>query len=189
MEDIEALIDEAGGSAYLYGHSSGAALVLEAAIQLGQKIKKLALYDAPYHEEPEDRHAYKDYIKQLTQALAADRRGDAVAAFMHYVGMPTDQIEAMRQSPAWPQLEAIAPTLAYDHTAILGEDSSIPTERIAVITAPTLVLNGGASFPFMYDTAQALCKAIPHAKLRIIEGQTHAVDVDVLAPVLVEFFS
>ena len=189
VEDIEALIDEAGGSAYLYGHSSGAALVLEAAIQLGQKIKKLALYDAPYHEEPEDRHAYKDYIKQLTQALAADRRGDAVAAFMHYVGMPTDQIEAMRQSPAWPQLEAIAPTLAYDHTAILGEDSSIPTERIAVITAPTLVLNGGASFPFMYDTAQALCKAIPHAKLRIIEGQTHAVDVDVLAPVLVEFFS
>src|SRR5436305_399997 len=92
IEDIEALIDEAGGSAYLYGHSSGAALVLEAAILLGQKIKKLALYDAPYHEEPADRQAYKDYIKQLTQALAADRRGDAVAAFMHYVGMPTDQI-------------------------------------------------------------------------------------------------
>src|SRR2546430_1313940 len=188
VEDIEALIDEAGGSAYLYGHSSGAALVLEAAIQLGQKIKKLALYDAPYHEEPEDRHAYKDYIKQLTQALAADRRGDAVAAFMHYVGMPTDQIEAMRQSPAWPQLEAIAPTLAYDHTAILGEDSSIPTERIAVITAPTLVLNGGASFPFMYDTAQALCKAIPHAKRYTLQGQTHDVAPEALAPVLVDFF-
>ena len=145
VEDIEALIDEAGGSAYLYGHSSGAALVLEAAIQLDPKIKKLALYDAPYHEEAADRQAFKDYIKQLAQALAADHRGDAVAAFMHYIGMPTDQIEAMRQSPAWPQLEAIAPTLAYDHAAILGEDSSIPTEQIAVVTAPILVLNGGVS--------------------------------------------
>jgi len=145
VEDIEALIDEAGGSAYLYGHSSGAALVLEAAIQLGQKIKKLALYDAPYNEEAADRQAFKDYIKQLAQALAADRRGDAVAAFMHYIVMPTDQIEAIRQSPAWPQLEAIAPTLAYDHAAILGEDSSIPTEQIAVVTAPILVLNGGVS--------------------------------------------
>ena len=85
---------------------------------------------------------------------------------MHYVGMPTNQIEAMRQTPAWPQLESIAPTLAYD-AAILGEDSSIPTERIAVVTAPTLVMNGGASFPFMYVTAQALSKTIPHAKLRI----------------------
>ena len=189
VEDIEALIDEAGGSANLYGHSSGAALVLEAAIQLGQKIKKLALYEAPYHEEAADKQAFKDYIKQLTEALAADRRGYAVAAFMHYVGMPTDQIEAMRQSPAWPMLESIAPTLAYDHAYILGKDSSIPTERISLVTAPTLVMNGGASYPFMNDTAQALSKAIPNAKLRTIEGQTHDVDVDILAPVLVEFFA
>src|SRR6266513_3612050 len=69
IDDLAALAKEAGGSAYVYGHSSGAALVLEAAIQLGQKIKKLALYDAPYHEEAVDRQAYKDYIKQLTQAL------------------------------------------------------------------------------------------------------------------------
>jgi pimeloyl-ACP methyl ester carboxylesterase len=189
VEDIEALIDEAGGSAYLYGHSSGAALVLEAAIQLDQKIKKLALYEAPYNDDPEVRPVWKAYIEQLTQDLAAHRRGDAVALFMQYVGMPADQIEAMRQSPAWPMLESIAPTLAYDHAYILGEDSSIPTERITVVTAPTLVINGGASFPFMYDTAQALCKAIPNAKLRTIEGQTHDVDVNVLAPVLVEFFS
>jgi pimeloyl-ACP methyl ester carboxylesterase len=189
VEDIEALIDEAGGSAYLYGHSSGAALVLEAAIQLGQKIKKLALYDAPYHEEAADKQAFKDYTKQLREALAADHRGDAVAAFMQYVGMPNDQIETMRQSPSWPLLESIAPTLAYDHAAILGEDSSISTERIAVVSAPTLVMHGGASFPFMDDTAQVLSKAIPNAKLRTIEGQTHDVDVDVLEPVLVEFFS
>jgi pimeloyl-ACP methyl ester carboxylesterase len=189
VEDIEALIDEAGGSAYLYGHSSGGALVLEAAIELGQKIKKLALYEVPYNDEAAAKQAFKEYIKQLTEALAANRRGDAVAAFMKYTGMPTDQIEAMRQTPAWPQLEAIALTLAYDHAAILGEDASVPTERIAVVTAPTLVMDGGASFPFMDVTAQTLSKVIPHAQRRTLEGQTHAVATEALAPVLVDFFT
>jgi len=187
-EDIEALVDAGGGSAYLFGHSSGAALVLEAAIQLGQKIKKLALYEAPYHEEAVDQHAFKDYIQHLTTALAAERNGDAVAAFMQYVGMPNDQIAAMRQSPAWPQLESIAPTLAYDHSAILGEDSCIPTDRITVITAQTLVMYGGASFPFMQDTARVLSKALPHARLLPLEGQTHNVAPEALAPVLKDFF-
>lgn len=189
IEDIEALIDETGASAYLYGHSSGAALALEAALKLGNKVKKLAMYEAPYNDDAEAQRAWKEYIKQLTEALAADRRGDAVALFMELVGTPADQIEAMRHAPTWPMFEAIAPTLAYDHSAILGEDASVPTERAAIVTAPTLVMNGGASYAFMYDTAQALGKAIPNAQVRTLEGQTHNVDPDVLAPVLMEFFS
>jgi len=189
IEDIETLIDDAGEPAYLYGHSSGAALALEAALRLGNKVKKLAMYEVPYNDDAVAQRAWKQYIKQLTEALAADRRGDAVALFMGLVGTPADQIEAMRHSPAWPMLEAIAPTLAYDHAAILGEDASVPTERAALVTAPTLVMNGGASYAFMYDTAQALGKAIPNAQVRTLEGQTHDVDLDVLAPVLMEFFS
>src|SRR6266496_4864538 len=99
IEDIEALIDEAGGSASLYGHSSGAALALEAALRLGKKVKKLAMYEAPYNDDAEAQRAWKEYIKHLTEALAADRRGDAVALFMQYVGTPADQIEAMRHAP------------------------------------------------------------------------------------------
>src|SRR2546425_38336 len=124
VEDIEALIDEAGGQASLYGHSSGAALALEAALRLGNKAKKLAMYEVPYNDDAGAQRAWKQYIKQLTEALAADRRGDAAALFMEFVGTPADQIEAMRHSPAWPMFEAIAPTLAYDHSAILGEDAS-----------------------------------------------------------------
>src|SRR5258706_10848771 len=189
IEDIEALIDEAGGSAYLYGHSSGAALALEAALRLGNKVEKLAMYEAPYDDDAEAKRAWKEYIKQLTEALAEDRRGDAVTLFMGLVGTPADHIEAMRHAPTWPLFEAIAPTLAYDHSAIMGEDASVPTERAANVTAPTLVMNGGASYAFMYDTAQALGKAIPNAQVRILEGQTHNVDLDVLAPVVMEFFS
>ncbi len=188
VEDIEVLVDEAGGSAYLYGHSSGGALVLEAALQLGEKVKKLAIYEVPYNDDRETQWAWRAYIQQLTELLAANRRGDAVALFMQYVGTPAEQIEGMRHTPAWPQLEAIAPTLAYDHTAILGNDLSVPIERAAQVRVPTLIINGSASFPFMYGTARTLSKAIPHAQLRTLEGQDHAPADDVLAPVLIEFF-
>ena len=188
VEDIEALIDEAGGAACLYGHSSGAALALEAAIRLGKKVTKLAMYEAPYNDEREAKLAWRAYIQQLTELLAADRRGDAVALFMQYGGMPAEQIESMRQAPTWPQLEAIAPTLAYDHTAIMGKDGSVPIERAAHVLVPTLVMNGGASYPFMYETARALSQAMPHAQLRTLEGQDHGPADDVLAPALQEFF-
>ena len=188
VEDIEALIDEAGGAACLYGHSSGAALALEVAIRLGQKVKKLAMYEAPYNNDAEAQQAWRQYIKQLAELLAVDRRGDAVALFMKYVGTPDEQIEGMRHAPIWPMFEAIAPTLAYDHIAILGDDASIPTERAASSTVPTLVMHGGASYPFMHDTARALSQAMPHAEFCTLEGQRHEVDLDILAPVLVEFF-
>ena len=189
VEDLDALITEAGGAAYLYGHSSGAALALEAAVKLGDKVTKLAMYEAPYNDESQARRAWKEYIQQLTELLAADRRGDAVALFMQYVGTPADQVEALRHAPVWPMLEAIAPTLAYDHTAILGEDSSVPIERAASVRVPTLVMNGGASYAFMYETARALSQAMPHAQLRTLEGQTHEVDPKVLAQALVEFLT
>ena len=188
VEDIEALINEAGGSAFVFGHSSGAALALEATVQLGEKVKKLAMYEAPYNDAREAKLAWRAYLPQLTELLAADRRGDAVALFMQYVGMPADQIEAMRHAPTWSLLEAIAPTLAYDHTAILGKDNSVPLERAAHVLVPTLVMNGSASYPFMYETARALSKAIPHAQLRTLEGQTHGPANDVLVPALQEFF-
>jgi pimeloyl-ACP methyl ester carboxylesterase len=189
IEDIETLIDEAGRTAYLYGHSSGGSLALEAAVKIGSKVKKLAMYEAPYNDDPEARRAWGEYIEQLTEILAANRRGDAIALFMKYVGVPGEQIDGMRGTPFWPNLEAIAPTLAYDHTAILGQDGSIPTQRAARALMPTLVMNGGASYPFMYDTARALSKTMPHAELRTLEGQTHEVSPEALAPVLVEFFA
>jgi pimeloyl-ACP methyl ester carboxylesterase len=189
IEDIEALIDKAGGTAYLYGHSSGAALALEVAVQHGRKVMKLAMYEAPYNDAPEARHEWRQYIAELTGALAAHRRSDAVALFMRYVGTPADRIDGMRRASTWAVLEALAPTLAYDHTAIMGKDQSVPRERASTLTVPTLVMSGGASYPFMRETARTLSQAIPGAQLRTLAGQTHDVNLGVLAPVLTEFFS
>src|SRR6185369_14958996 len=48
VEDIEALIDGAGGSAFIFGSSSGAVLALEAANKLSAKVKKQVLYEPPF---------------------------------------------------------------------------------------------------------------------------------------------
>ena len=187
IEDIEALIDEAGGEAFVFGTSSGGALALESAIQLGSKIMKLAMYEPPYNSSEEVRAAWKEYRQDLARLLAADRRGDAAALFMRSVGTPEDQVEGMRQAPIWPMFEAVAPTLAYD-AAALGENRSVPSQRAAQIASPTLVLNGTV-IPFMAVTAKELAESIPHAEHRTLEGQPHDVNLELLAPVLVEFFN
>lgn len=185
VEDLEALIDEAGGSAALFGVSSGASLALETAIRLGGKVEMLAMYEPPYNADKADPPRWADYRTRLSGFLAQDRRGDAAALFMTFAGTPAEQIEGMRQAPMWQQFEDLAPTLIYD-ADVIGRERSVPTARAARITAPALVMNGGAGVQFMRDTARALARAIPGAGYRELEGQTHAVDVDVLAPVLIE---
>ena len=188
IEDIEALINEVGGEAFLYGISSGAALALEATIKLGHKVKKLALYEAPYDSDAARQQAFRDYRKQLVEVLAEGRRGDALGLFMMFVGMPPDHLEGARKMPMWPMWEAVAHTLPYD-AAALGEDGSVPIEKAGRVTVPTLVMDGSASFPFMNTTAVALAKALPNGEHRTLEGQTHEVEAEALAPVLVEFFN
>jgi pimeloyl-ACP methyl ester carboxylesterase len=187
IEDIEALINEAGGSAFVFGTSSGACVALEAALRLGNKIKKLAMYEPPYNSEQVVQQAWKEYRKDLAELLTANRRGDAAALFMKSVGTPDDQIDGMRQAPIWPMFEAVAPTLAYD-AAALGDDRSTPTKRASKVATPSLVMNGTV-IPFMLDTAQTLANAMPQAQHRTLEGQSHDVNLEVLAPVLVEFFN
>ncbi|HLZ57158.1 MAG TPA: alpha/beta hydrolase [Ktedonosporobacter sp.] len=188
IEDIDALISLAGGSAFLFGISSGAALALEAALKLGGRVKKLALYEAPYDSDAARKLAFRTYRKQLVEVLAEGRRGDALGLFMLFVGMPPEHLDGARQHPLWSMWEAVAPTLAYD-AAALGEDGSVPTSKVANLAVPTLIMDGSASFPFMHVTALALANAIPDGRQRTLEGQTHEVAAQVLAPVLVEFFN
>jgi pimeloyl-ACP methyl ester carboxylesterase len=194
IEDIAALIDVAGGSACVYGHSSGAALGMEAALKLGDKVKRLAMYEPPYLADAKAQRAFEDYGRQLAELVsagrrtAAGRRADAVTLFLNLVGVPADQIEGMHETPIWPAFLDAAPTLAYDY-AILGKRGEVPTGRAASVAVPALVMNGGESPPFMHETARLLSQAMPNADLRIIEGQRHDVSQAVLAPILVEFFA
>ena len=193
IEDIEALIAEAGGSAHLYGISSGGALVLEAAAA-GVAVDKLAVYEVPYDMSEDGPRRHREYVEQLGRCLAEGRRGDAAELFMRLAGASDEMVAGARVSPMWPGLEAIAPTLAYD-AACMG-DNWPPAARLAKITRPTLVATGGASpesfvaggGDFFARAADAIATAIPRAERLTLAGQAHMVDPKALAPVLERFF-
>jgi pimeloyl-ACP methyl ester carboxylesterase len=187
VEDLGALIDEAGGWAFLYGMSSGGALALEAAAR-GLAATKLALYEPPFILDNGRPGTPEDFATKLAELTSAGRRGDAVEFFLtEGPGMPAEAIAQMRQTAIWPQFEAVAHTLAYD-TTIMADQKSLLAERVPSVTAPTLLIDGGASPVWSRNAVQTLADKLPHGHRRTLEGQTHVAAPELLAPVLVEFF-
>jgi alpha-beta hydrolase superfamily lysophospholipase len=186
VEDIAAVIEAAGGSAGLYGSSSGAALALLAAAS-SVPVTRLALWEPPFIID-ENARPPADQVQQYETMLAEGRRGDAAEYFMtQVVRMPPEFAAMARSQPWWPSQEALAHTLPYDAT-IMG-DYSVPTEQASRVTVPTIIVTGSASMPFMASTAAALVDALPDGRTATLEGQEHNVDPTVLAPVLKEFFA
>ncbi|HXU86485.1 MAG TPA: alpha/beta hydrolase [Verrucomicrobiae bacterium] len=184
IEDIEAVIAAAGGSAHLYGSSSGAGLALEAAAA-GASVDRLILWEPPYNLDPAGRPP-ADSVEQLDRMVAEGRRGDAATFFMvDMVRMPAEFAAFARTQPWWPAQEAIAHTLAYD-ARVMG-DYSVPTATAARVTVPTLILTGGASFPFFRPTAEAVVAAMPDARSAVLPDQEHNVDPAILGPAIAAF--
>jgi pimeloyl-ACP methyl ester carboxylesterase len=187
IEDIDALIDAAGGSAAVFGHSSGATLALRAAAQ-GLAISKLALYEPPFLVDGSRPPLPADLPQQLSELIAAGRRGDAVELYQtKAVGIPEEAVVQMRHAPFRPALEAIAHTLVYDAT-IVG-DLTLPTEMIASITAPTLVIDGQLSPPLLRTAARAVAETLPNGRRCTLAGQTHDISPQVTAAALTEFLA
>jgi len=187
IEDLDALITEAGGSACVFGYSSGAILALMAAAR-GLTITKLALYDPPFLVDAQSSRRFKDLVGQLAELIASDHRGEAVELFQtQAVGIPVEVVAQLRQAPFWPALEDIAHTLVYEST-LLGDMPAL-AERMASIPVSTLVISGGEIQLRMLQAAQAVADALPTASYRSLSGQTHDIVPAVLAPVLEEFFA
>jgi pimeloyl-ACP methyl ester carboxylesterase len=190
VEDLDALIREAGGRAFLFGTSSGAALVLETAAR-SDGADKLAVYEPPYDVDESGPRIPADFVAHLDELRDQDRRGDAVEYFMTAgVGVPPDEVAQMRGAPFWPGLEALAHTLPYEGrvTGFDDPDRSLPVERWKAIDVPALVMDGGASPEWMRNVARAVAEALPDATYRSLPGQTHQVEPAVMVPVLREFF-
>jgi pimeloyl-ACP methyl ester carboxylesterase len=196
VEDLDALIDVAGGSACVFGHSSGAVLALDAAHMLTARITKLALYEPPFIIDASRPPMPADFASHLDELIASGRRGDAVEYWQTQLGIPAEIIAQMRQSPMWPGLEAVAPTLPYDATIMQDTQRGDPSplRKWASVTVPTLVMDGTvmmgrADFhEFMRHGADALANVLPHAQRRTLEGQDHGPADEVLVPALKDFF-
>jgi pimeloyl-ACP methyl ester carboxylesterase len=188
IEDLQALVDEAGGAVAVWGVSSGAVLALEAASRL-MGVTKLALYEAPFIVDASRPTTEADWPR-IVEAVAAGRRGDAVKFFLKSVGLPGIVVALMPLMPAWSKLKAVAHTLPYDGALVQENQRGrpLPASRWASVTIPTLVMDGGNSPQWMRHANRALANVLPNAMYRTVEGQTHMVKPKAHAPVLVEFF-
>jgi pimeloyl-ACP methyl ester carboxylesterase len=189
IEDLGALIAEAGSTASVYAHSSGAALALHAAAaQL--PIAKLVLHEPPYNPDSDkDRQsATRKEAEHIKTLLAEGRRGDAIEYLMRGIGMPPEMVKGVRHDPG---VVAMAHTMAYD-SEIMGDISrggTIPADLLDAVTVSTLVLVGGASPEWMIDVSRRLGEGLSNGRHGILEGQEHVVLPEVLVPVLTEFFA
>jgi pimeloyl-ACP methyl ester carboxylesterase len=182
VEDLAAIAEAAGGAPFVYGHSSGAALALEAASR-GLEMRKLVTYEPPYTGSNGNTSAFAQTLRELVRAGHPD---EAAERFLALTGAPEATIEQVKASPYWPNLVGLAHTLPYDVT--LGNEGIVPSERLTTITAPVLALAGGASPAWAFDGALAIASAVPDAEYRVLNGQDHNIADDVLVSVLTEYF-
>ena len=188
IEDLGAVIGAAGGSALVFGHSSGAVLALEAAAR-GLAITRLAAYEPPYLTDAGRRRPADDLAGRLAALVAAGRRAETIRLFWaEGAGFDARTIALMQASPMWPGLLALAHTLPYD-AALCGPGMRVPAGRMAAIGIPVLLLDGGLSADWAPRTMRALAGAIPGARRVTLDGQGHGAADDVLVPVLAGFFS
>jgi pimeloyl-ACP methyl ester carboxylesterase len=189
IEDIEALIEAAGGSASLWGWSSGATLALRAA-GAGLAVEKVAAYEPPFMVDPEDHLPAPGYRKLLEELAAADRRADAVKYFMRdVVGVPAPFVVLMRLMPMWKGLKEVAHTLPYD-MAVIGDTMAgrlLRPEEWASVRAPALVAYGAKTTSALRKGSQQIAEVLPNATLQALPGQSHNVSMKLLAPAIAEF--
>ncbi len=189
IDDLDAILQAAGGSAFVFGVSSGAALAVEAAATL-RGIRKLALYEAPFVVDNTHPPLPPAFIAEMKALVAADERGAAVKKFMRLVGVPSIAIVGMSLMRFWKKLKAIAHTLANDLTIIepYHQGMPLPRDRWSRATMPSLVMAGGKSPAYMQNGMRELATVLPNAQHLTLPGQTHMVKAPVVAPELVEFF-
>jgi pimeloyl-ACP methyl ester carboxylesterase len=185
IEDVAALIDDTGGTAAVFGYSSGANLALKAAAR-GLPISKLVLYDPAFNPDNTYPTLPDDLADRLTALVTAGRRGEAVELYQTVaVGIPEQAVAQMRNAPFRPVLEGIAHTLAYD-AAIVG-DRTLPADLTGSVQAPTLVVCGEESAPFLRGAARAVTDALPNGQLVTLAGQGHDIEPQTTAAVISEF--
>jgi len=190
IEDLEAVIDAAGGHAHAFGASSGGALCLEAA-RRGVAIDRLAVYELPFIVDGTHAPNPIDLPQRIAGMVDRGQRGEAVKTFMRVVGVPAPFIGLMRVMPAWKKMTAVAHTLPYDLSIVIGRQQGdpLPGGCYDDVAQETLVIAGGKSPEYMRNAQAAIATAVPRGTLETIAGQTHMVKAKATAPAVADFLA
>ena len=186
IDDLAAMLQVAGGSAAVFGSSSGAAIGLQGVVA-GLPITKLLMYEAPYVPTPPGGKSAAQHAEALWALAKSDKRGAAVRYFMcDTVGMPKILGYLFALFPMWPKLKAVAHTLPYDLSVMADVDILGPRARGVKI--PVMVAGGSKSPEPLQKAVTRVAAAIPGATLRWVDGQTHNLAAVPAAAMMREFF-
>jgi pimeloyl-ACP methyl ester carboxylesterase len=175
VEDLEAILAVAGGSGAVFGFSSGAVLALCAAAA-GLPIERLFLYEPPFRFDSEPPPPAPDLPERLQRMVDEGRPADVVTTFqLEGIGLPSDVVAGIRQAPFFPSLEAMAQSVVHD--AVLTTSLPVPTQEMASVEVPTVVMRGGRTWPLLAVAAERLAGTMPNARLEILhDASDHGLD-------------
>lgn len=189
MDDLEAVIGHLGGTASVFGHSSGAVLALEAAIR-DLPVDKVAAYEPPFIPEGSRPRPAVDVAERLARFVETDDRDGATALYQtEVIGLPSEMVQGMRRSEMWSYFTRLSHSLPYDY-ALFDPGCPVPDVRLAHIEVPTLVIAGSNTFPWLDTAAQEVARVVPSARYLSLEGQDHGVlqQPEALLTCLQDFF-
>ena len=185
IEDLQAMIRVAGGSAFLFGISSGAILCLRAA-SAGLNITRVAVLEPPFVGNKNGKRPV-DGKQQLDQLIAAGNSSGAISFYLRkMIGVPAIVPFILRLTPNWRKMKANAKSLPYD-AAICG-DFTISKAMVSGVTISTLVIDSTKSPASLRNAVEELTAALPHGQRMSLAGSVHQVPPETLVPVLINFY-
>ncbi|MFF0632057.1 alpha/beta fold hydrolase [Nocardia sp. NPDC004151] len=186
IEDLDAVIADIGGSAAVFGFSSGGILALRAAAA-GSRITRLALYEPPFALGGLADHTPQRLPERLADLIARGERGAAVELMqLEGIGLPPAVVEQVKRSPIRPHLEAIAQTVVYD--AAICRPPNVPTDEMARLDIETVVISSPESWPGVRSAAEALPARLARAHYAEVPGGAdHGIPAEATAKVLDAF--
>ncbi len=187
IQDLAALIDHNRGKAFLYGHSAGAALALFTAEQFPEKVLKVAAYEPPLSGGWLERTMTDFLIRQIGKQVARGENLAVVLRFMRFVGMDEQLIKDTLASEHGQTIIDMAGTIIYE-AEIQKASKAFLQNQAANLPMPVLMLAGTKSFKTAPAITTSFTQVIPRAESRLLEGQTHSVEPEVISPILQEFY-
>lgn len=184
IDDLRALIDVAGRPAALFGNSSGGAIALAAAAA-GLPVTALVLWEVPLREELGTDGA--DFLDGLRAKIAAGDPDGTIAYFMK--DMPPEWLDGARNSPGWPVMMSMGPSLEADAESLAWTQSAPRAELWESIEAPTLALVGRQTLPIMPPAAESIAANLTNGRSATIPAANHSWEPVDMAARIAEFLA
>lgn len=191
IEDLQAVLAAAGGSAAVYAISSGVAVALETA-SATPGITGMALYEAPFFTDISRKPVPADYVQRMDQLVASGDNAGAVKHFMQNgIAVPWFALLMMQMFGMFRKMAPVGPTLPYDtaFVAPFWTYKPLPHNRWPNVTMPVLSIGGSKSDAWMQNAQKAIAANLPNAEHKTLVGQNHMVAASAIAPLIKEYLA